>query len=72
MKVAVLGAAGLIAGGVSLLAGVVGDVMDEDKEKKQVKTDVNERNQNSQQETQKGIPFKSLSQQGQVATSILH
>ena len=74
---AVLGAAGLIAGGVSLLTGVIGDVMDEHTEQKQVKTDVNERNQNSLQES-KGVgmiaptPFKSLSQQGQVATNILH
>lgn len=73
---AVLGVAGLIAGGVSLLSGIAGDIEDEHKEKKQLNVDVDERNTNAQQETQQQPQqqqaFKSLSQQGQVASDILH
>jgi hypothetical protein len=73
---AILGVAGLIAGGVSLLSGIAGDIEDEHTEKKQLSVDVDKSNANAQQETkqpqQKQQAFQSLSQQGQVASDILH
>ena len=73
---AVLGVAGLIAGGVSLLTGIAGDIKDEHEEKSQVNVDVDKRNANAQQESksqpQQQQAFQSLSQQGQVASNILH